>query len=113
MIFAQLPLLTMETDAKSHLLARLLVALLLPSATIQYAHAATWGNTGGLNLARNSHTATLLPNGQILVAGGILNTGGTTNSAELYNAATGASKLTGSLTLPRPYHTATFLLYRQ
>jgi hypothetical protein len=30
----------------------------------------TWANTGSLNTARTDHTATFLPNGQVLVAGG-------------------------------------------
>src|SRR5215467_11270617 len=94
--------------AESYALA--MVALAFSSATVQNASAAVWANTGGLNLARNSHTATLLPNGQVLVAGGLLNTGGTTNGVELYDQATGTSKITGSMTLPRRNHTATLLL---
>src|SRR5664280_730524 len=31
----------------------------------------TWANTGSLNTARTDHSATLLPNGQVLVAGGL------------------------------------------
>ena len=42
----------------------------------------TWRNTGALNIARYSHTATLLPNGKVLVAGG----GNTeANTVELYD----------------------------
>src|SRR6478672_2596973 len=98
----------METTAKSSLLS--IAALFLAFVAAQSALAAPWVNTGPLNLARNSHTATLLPNGQVLVAGGILNTGGTTNSVELYDPATGTCKLTGPMILPRRNHTATLLL---
>ena len=34
--------------------------------------AATWTNTGSLNAARSSHTATLLPNGQVLGWGALM-----------------------------------------
>lgn len=46
-----------------------------------------WTLTGGLNTPREGHTATLLPNGQVLVAGGEGATG-VLASAELYNPAT-------------------------
>ena len=37
----------------------------------------TWSMTASLNIGRYAHTATLLPNGKVLVAGG--------NTSELYN----------------------------
>src|SRR5208337_4930807 len=72
------------------------------------AQPANWANTGSLNDAPYEHTATLLPNGQVLVAGGFDNAG-LTNSAELYNPATGTWTLTGSLNTARSQHTATLL----
>src|SRR5438046_172908 len=63
-----------------------------------------------LNTARDIHTATLLPNGLVLVAGG-LNTGSVeSRSAELYDPATGTWTATGSLNDGRFYFTATLLL---
>src|SRR5205085_4372648 len=63
----------------------------------------SWSITGSLNTGRGSHTATLLPNGRVLVAGG--DDGA---SAELYNLTTGTWNYTGSLS-PREDHTATLL----
>ena len=50
--------------------------------------AASFLYTGSLNTARHGHTATLLPNGMVLVAGG-LGSSGPLTSAELYNPPTG------------------------
>src|SRR2546430_822815 len=67
-----------------------------------------WRATGGLRRARWDHTATLLPNGQVLVAGGQTNSRDFA-SAELYDPATGVWTATGSMTTPRFDHTATLL----
>ena len=67
-----------------------------------------WTLTGSLGTARYGHTATLLPNGKVLVAGGN-GTNGILASAELYDPATGAWSPTGSLATVRIYHTATLL----
>ena len=63
-----------------------------------------WSQTGNLNIPRSSHTATLLSNGKVLVAGGVAPA-----TAELYDPATGTWSLTGKLSETRVYHTATLL----
>jgi len=72
------------------------------------AQSGTWTNTGSLNTPRTAHTATLLPNGEVLVAGGG-NATGFLPSAELYNSATGKWSVSGSMTSARGGHTATLL----
>jgi N-acetylneuraminic acid mutarotase len=67
----------------------------------------TWTNTGSLNTARANHTATLLPNGKVLVAGG--NNASRLSSSEVYDPATGTWTNTGSLNTARYFHTATLL----
>jgi N-acetylneuraminic acid mutarotase len=69
----------------------------------------TWTTTGSLNVARSAHTATLLPNGLVLVAGGEDASSKALSSAELYDPASGRWSLTGSLSTPRYSHTATLL----
>src|SRR5947207_2438884 len=69
----------------------------------------TFNNTGPLNTARYLHTATLLPNGKVLVAGG-QNGGGFLVSSELYDPAAGTwAATTGPLNTARYAHTATLL----
>ncbi len=66
--------------------------------------------TGNLNTARSEHTATLLPNGQVLIAGGyVASPSGPTTSAELYNPATQTFLVTGSMNSARELQTATLL----
>src|SRR5205823_13601604 len=64
--------------------------------------------TGSLATARYFHTATLLPNGKVLVAGGDGN-GPSQESAELYDPASGTWTATGSLSPGTSEHTATLL----
>src|SRR4029078_4021428 len=63
--------------------------------------------TGSLGAARYSHTATLLQNGKVLVAGGFNSSFLAT--AELYDPATGTWTTTGNLNTARNLHTATLL----
>ena len=67
-----------------------------------------WKSPATSSLHATRHTATLLPNGQVLVAGGHGN-GRLLASAELYDPATGTWTATGSLATARGYHTATLL----
>src|SRR6185295_10066788 len=55
----------------------------------------TFVSTGSLVTARFGHTATLLPNGKVLVVGGI-NNNAAVASAELYDPFTGMWRPTGS-----------------
>lgn len=58
--------------------------------------------------ARDSHTATLLPNGKVLAVAGF-GVGGYRASAELYDPGSGTWTATGGLATARYFHTATLL----
>ncbi len=68
-----------------------------------------WIDTGSMEITRRSHTATLLPNGKVLIAGGFNATSKYLSSAELYDPATGSFSPTGSMGTNRSNHTATLL----
>jgi len=72
-------------------------------------HAADFTFSGSLLAAREGHTATLLQNGKVLIAGGT-GAGGALSSAELYDLNTGTFTATaGGLGAARGFHTATML----
>lgn len=65
---------------------------------------------GTLGYARSSPTATLLPSGKVLIAGGGVNpTSGPLRTAELYDPATDTFASMSTMTVERQYHTATLL----
>src|SRR5215471_6296256 len=67
-------------------------------------------SAGSMTAARHMHTATLLPDGKVLIAGGSVGNGGASlASAELYDPATGRFTATDSMTEPRTQHLATLL----
>jgi hypothetical protein len=61
--------------------------------------------TGSMLAPRVFHTATLLSNGQVLIAGG----GNENSTAEVYDPATGSFSITGGMEIGRSGHTATLL----
>lgn len=79
----------------------------LSSCELYHPATGSWSATGDLQTARDSHTATLLPNGQVLVVGG--NNVNSLDTAELYDPATGSWDTTGKLAAQRLNHTATLL----
>jgi hypothetical protein len=69
----------------------------------------TWSATGKMRQARWGHTATLLANGRVLVAGGYDDGRRPLDTAELFDPAAERWTSTGRLTTGRGGHTATLL----
>jgi WD40 repeat protein len=100
--------------ANSVLARRLAFPLLLLGAALALVQpcagqSGTWTETGDLITRRWDHTATLLPDGMVLVAGGVGEHVTALTSAELYDPAGGSWTATGSLATGRQSHTATLL----
>jgi galactose oxidase-like protein len=85
----------------------LLLALLAASS---YAQTGTFSATGNMTTPGRGHgySATLLPNGKVLIAGGG-NASGFLASAELYDPSAGIFTATGNMITPRGAHSATLL----
>lgn len=79
------------------------------SKTIQFAPPIAPPPTGDLIDSRFAATATVLPDGRVLIAGGVASEGSNSAAVELYDPTTGAFTRTGSLSTGRAYHTATLL----
>ena len=63
----------------------------------------------GMNARRAAHTATLLPNGKVLIAGGFVGDGGSLPSAEVFDPTTKTFASAENMTVARAGHTATLL----
>lgn len=90
-----------------------IIPLVLLTFTQAYASTpGTWSPAGNMATARARHTATLLANGKILVAGGNARAGSsivTLSSAELYDPNTNTWSPAGTMSTPRSRHTVTLL----
>jgi|SRR5215469_15944847 len=82
--------------ASSARVAAMIVVVL--AATLSFA---SWTSTGSMRTARASHTAVLLPNGSLLVAGGTGDNNSALATSELYNSASGTWSSTGDMNVAR------------
>ncbi|WP_158616619.1 kelch repeat-containing protein [Corallococcus sp. CA054B] len=70
---------------------------------------ASWSSAAPMSTARFDHSATVLPSGKVLVAGGDPGTTTYLSSAALYDPATNTWAATGSMTQARSAHVAVLL----
>ena len=85
------------------------IAFLCLLGVTSFAQSGIFTPTGSMGIARSEHTATLLWDGKVLIAGGRNDSSEFLNSAELYDPATGSFAPTGKLSVGRFQHTATLL----
>ncbi len=110
----------MNTKSRTSLLALLLVVFVSTSSCKAHVvstdeQASGVREAGSVNsihrmIARRAgHTATLLPNGKVLIAGGMVGDGGDLSSTEIFDPTTNIFTAAENMTVARAGHTATLL----
>ena len=82
------------------MMAAVFAVSMLASAPLLVRAQGAFSQTGNLITPRSLHSAILLSDGEVLVAGRKSTTGSALSSAELYNPATGKWSATGSMMTP-------------